>query len=85
LELLILRCQKGIADNDALIRTNFGFIDGKAVQIDVGPFSKDSQTREKTCYSKEIVRITTSLKHWLEEHFPELLHELNEQLDQLSQ
>lgn len=82
--LFIAKYEKGIADNDPLIRTNYGFIDGKPVQIDVGPFSKDPQIADRAFYGPEVLKATNSLKHWLEEHSPSLCpfleQTLNEQL-----
>lgn len=82
IDLLLLRCQKGIADNDPLIRTNFGFIQGNAIEVDVGPFSKDGTRAEPKNYRPEILRITTSLKHWLDQHSPELVPFLEQQLEE---
>lgn len=39
LHLLKDRCDKGVADRDPNLSKNFAFIDGKAVQIDIGRFS----------------------------------------------
>lgn len=78
-DLLITRYSKGIFDNDPLLRTNFGFVGDQAVEIDVGPFSENPSMKDPAIYSKEIVRITTSLRLWLEENYTELLPELENQ------
>lgn len=75
------RAKKGIGDSDPLIRTNFGFIGEKPMQVDVGPLYKDPQLKEN--YPLVIPRITLSLKHWLETHSPELAHHLNQELEVL--
>jgi hypothetical protein len=81
-QLLINRCERGIADNDPLIRTNFGFLDQRAIAVDIGPFSKDPAISNPAIYRPEIRRITTSLNHWLNEQAaPELTHFLEEQLE----
>jgi hypothetical protein len=85
LTLITARCKKGIGDSDALIRTNFGFLENQAVQIDVGPFSKDPDIQNPEVYLKEIGRITMSLKHWLENNHPELVPHLLEKLEELKQ
>jgi len=77
--LLITRFNKGIFDNDPLLRSNFGFIDSCAVEIDVGSFSENPSMQDPAIYTKEIVRITTSLRRWLEENYTELLAELENQ------
>jgi hypothetical protein len=82
LELFIWKCQRGIHDNDPLIRTNFGFLEQEAVQIDVGPLSKDPAVQDPARMRQEIIRITTSLKHWLEEKCPELTVYLDQQLQE---
>jgi hypothetical protein len=79
LHLLLLKFNRSIHDNDPLIRTNFGFIGKKAIQIDVGPFSKETITNWK----EEMIRITTSLKIWVRENYPELSPFLEDQLIQM--
>lgn len=76
LQLFQAKYEKGIADNDPLIRTNYGLIDGKAVQIDVGPFSYVQEMADSNHYLPEILKSSTSLKHWLENNAPELADEL---------
>ncbi len=63
----------GIADRDPLIRTNLGFLDGKAMQIDIGPLSCEKTPKNKDQQKEEITKVTLSLKHWIENHQPELL------------
>ena len=78
LNLILSRCKLGIADNDPLIRTNLGFLDSAPFYIDIGPFSKDKREQEKETYVPEIVKITTSLRHWLETHHPSLVSPFEE-------
>ena len=81
LDLIVWKFQHGIRDNDPLIRTNFGFIDQSAVQIDVGPLSKDPSIVDPYLMSKEIMRITASLKSWLDDNnCPELINHLDQEL-----
>ena len=82
LDLLIWKCQQGIGDNDPLIRTNFGFIEEEAIQIDVGPLSYDTTIQNPQKMRQEIIRITTSLKNWLAEKSPDLLLFLEQQLQE---
>jgi len=72
IDFLRARCEKGIGDNDPLIRTNFGFVGTALIEFDVGPFSKDPMIAKPEVYQKEILRITTSLKEWLEVRDPRL-------------
>lgn len=82
-QLFFWKWQHAIADNDPLIRTNYGFIDGKAIQIDVGPLSKEAALVDnKEQQKREILRITASLKFWLTENSPELIPFLDRELQQ---
>ncbi len=80
LNYLERRCQLGIGDNDPLIRTNLGYIDGSPVQIDIGPFSYDPEIANPKVYQKELLRICTSLNEWLNVHFPEVRDHFARQL-----
>ncbi len=82
IDLLLIRCRKGIADNDPLIRTNFGFIDKTAVEVDVGPFSKDETRSLPENYRPEILQITKNLRHWLDVNEPSLIPFLEQQLEE---
>ena len=81
LDFFVERAKRGIGDTDPLIRTNFGFIGERPIQIDVGPLYKDPLLKES--YRTDIPRIAQSLKHWLEQHSPELAHYLNRELEGL--
>jgi hypothetical protein len=81
-QFLIARCQKGIADKDPLIRTNFGFLEETPIEVDVGPFSKDPRIAQLEVYRPEILRITQSLKNWLNEKEPKLVPILEQELQQ---
>jgi hypothetical protein len=66
------RCSKGIADRDAVIERNFGFIGEKAVVIDVGCFKKDEALKSTTTAHQALLKETASLHHWLTKHDEEL-------------
>ncbi len=76
ISLLRSRCQKGIFDKDPDLRTNFGFLDGHPIQFDVGRFKNEPERIE----AGELVRITDSLKGWLNEKAPHLAAYLEEEL-----
>jgi hypothetical protein len=65
LTLLKIRLEKGIYDEDAKLHRNCGFIDNKALFIDVGRFCKSSKTQS-------FEEMTKRLNLWLEENYPEL-------------
>lgn len=80
LKLLVTRCKKGISDKDPLIRTNLGFIGGKPLLLDLGPFSKNPEIKKRELYTPEILKITTSLKEWLQKEDPSIAVYLEEEL-----
>src|SRR3546814_1393066 len=61
------RLKKELTDKDPLIRTNIGFIDGKAVFLDLGPFSKNNAAKPSADQAAELQKITHSLKNRSEE------------------
>jgi len=81
--LLKHKMDLGIADRDPLIRTNFGFLEGSPMQIDIGPLFFDPSMKKLDKQKEEIPRITLSLKHWLEKNHPEMLPYLDEALKNL--
>lgn len=81
LAVILSRCQKGIYDEDAKIHRNFGFIDGKAVVIDVGRFRGDISRIHPEVYRKDLLDITKSLHLYLEKESPELAAYLEQRLN----
>jgi hypothetical protein len=77
LHLIKNRFERGIADHDPLIRTNFGFIGEEALQIDVGAFVKGEPMDNP---EKEFARILASLKDWVQKNYPELSEHLDEEM-----
>ena len=80
IELFFWKWRHGIADNDPLIRTNYGFLGTQVIQIDVGPLSKQAISCEEQ--KKKITHITASLKFWLNKNAPELIPILDRELQQ---
>lgn len=81
LRLFAARCQKGIADSDPDLDKNFGFIDGKAVQIDIGRFTRNPEkikfqqrhlTSRPQAVNFEPPVIKENFQAWLKENYPEL-------------
>lgn len=71
--LLRTRCSKGIADRDPHLGLNFGFIDGQAIEYDIGSFSRDPGFSHPAHVKKELFFATYELRQWLEKHSPALL------------
>jgi hypothetical protein len=78
IELIVLRCKKGIFDEDAYISRNFGFLGEKAIILDAGRLRKDLSQMEPRVYKNELFTITNRFKLWLEQHHPSLITYLEE-------
>ncbi len=83
IDLFLLKYQKGIADNDPLIRTNYGFLEGRPVQIDLGPFSLNPALKDPQLYQPELRKTLQSLKNWLNLHDQSLADYLETRLDEI--
>jgi hypothetical protein len=83
LDLILTRCKKGIADKDPAIWRNFGFLGGKAVEIDVGSFAKDVFYLKPYWYKQELFYDTLDIKNWLKEHHPELCEYFDQKIETL--
>jgi hypothetical protein len=83
LHFLAFLGSQGVIDNDPIIRKNFGLIDDKTVQIDVGKFRIEQARAVNGQYKKEIRLITTSFKEWLENRFPELSDHFEKTLQEI--
>ena len=70
--LLALRNRKGIFDKDPDINSNFGFLNNRCAQIDIGRFRKDLTRCSPDVYRPEILRITDSFNQWLQPRSPAL-------------
>jgi len=66
LHVLSSRIDKDITNLDPSLARNFGFLEGKAVEIDFGNYSKGVFSKEK-----EMRRYTKRLRVWLLENAPE--------------
>ncbi len=60
LDLIRSRAKKGFRDRDPSISTNCGFIDGRAIKIDVGRFVKDPTIA--FCTREELLRISAPFR-----------------------
>ena len=78
--LVTSRCQKGIYDEDPRIRHNMGFVEDKAILIDVGRLRKDPQRKDPEVQKKDLLKITAHLQVYLKEHSPDLYEYLKKKL-----
>lgn len=69
LSLIQLRENKGVQDRDPNLSKNFGFVNDRPVQIDIGRFSLEGGCEEKQHSS------WTELQNWMHKNYPELIHE----------
>lgn len=69
-ELFLHRTEKGYIDDRQSLRINYGFIDGKAVQIDVGKIKKTDLSQTQT--EEELMRLQQRLDRWIYSYFPML-------------
>jgi hypothetical protein len=77
LEMIYTRSRAGIADHDARGR-NFGFVDGRAIEFDLGSFSQDERLKEEKNVKKTFLLETCKLRRWVHKHRPELLDSFDE-------
>jgi hypothetical protein len=83
--LILARSHKGISDRDPIIRRNFGFIGERAIEIDLGSFTKDPFLRTPSAAKKVLFYETLKFKKWLAKHHPSLLPYFQERLvDEIS-
>jgi len=70
--VIVARCKTGLTDLDAMVHNNYGWLDGRAIHIDVGRFIPSEEVKQPSEYKKEAVRITQLFSDHLGEHYPEL-------------
>ncbi|MBS0653175.1 MAG: hypothetical protein JSR39_06540 [Verrucomicrobia bacterium] len=76
--------KRGVVDNDPILRKNFGLIDDKAVQIDIGRMRIDPLRIQTMQYKYEVASITKSFKTWIEKNYPELEEHFESNLKEVS-
>lgn len=78
------RAELGFSDKDPHLIRNFGFLDGKALEIDVGGFHKDPKKDLEYYRTRELLRIQNKLLPWIKENYPEVAPFTKEQIEILS-
>jgi hypothetical protein len=81
LKLLDRFISMGVFENNAILRKNFGFIDGEAVQFDIGKFKFDASRKPD---KQEIRVIAKNFHRWIGKNYPELLEHFDKQLQVFS-
>lgn len=72
LQLIITDSQKGFIDKDPVLRRNYGWVDNRAIHIDVGDLVKCEEMRLRQNYLPHVKAITQGLRLKIE-HCPALL------------
>ena len=83
-QLLLSRCQKGIFDKDPDLNTNFGFLDKRPIQIDIGRFCHEVEPKTASMHAQEILRITDNFRQWLEANHPPLAEYLLSEIQKIA-
>jgi hypothetical protein len=82
-EMIAYRLREGWIDLDKGISTNYGFIDGKPVQIDLGHLEHDPKYATKEVYCAEILRVHSRLAKWARTQNPALVAHVNREKQRL--
>ncbi len=81
--LILSRCEKGIYDEDPRLHCNLGFLEDKAMLIDVGRLRLDESRRQKEIYKRDVEKMVVPLLKWLEKQSPQLAKYLEWRVKQL--
>jgi hypothetical protein len=76
IDLLAKRASKGIADRDPHLSLNFGVVDTKVIEYDIGSFSREPCLALPSHFKKELFFSTYELRDWLSARSPLLLEYL---------
>jgi hypothetical protein len=71
LDLYQTQYQKGILDNDDRTLYNTGFIEGQALQVDLGNLKISSQIKNPETWQKHLIRSAWTFLQWVDEHYPQ--------------
>lgn len=79
--LIVKRHNLGLFDKDPDLKTNFGFIGDRPIQIDTGRFT-DISLKENAELSADIIKICDPLAKWLHEKSLDLEEYLNKKIQE---
>ena len=77
------RSLKGYVDKDGGVSSNYGFIDGRPVEIDLGRVVRDDSIKDPVNYLQEILRVSKKIESWLQLSYPELTEEFQERVQRI--
>lgn len=79
-ELIVQRCNVGLADHDAQLR-NFGFLGDEAISVDLGCFSFDETLKNGQGIKRTLLHESSKMRKWLKTTYPELEAHLDEKIE----
>jgi len=85
LKLIRTRCEKGLGDQDLQFYKNFGFIDGRPVEIDIGDFFILPNMQDPQQWVQEVKNASYELIAYIERTCPDLLDTFQSRLEELLQ
>lgn len=71
----------GIHDSDRQLYKNYGFINGKPIELDIGDFSFDKTAALSKNIAKELQEVTAQILDFVSTYAPELTQELKKRLE----
>lgn len=77
------RCQRGYVDKDGGVSSNYGFVEGQPVEIDLGRVVKDDSIKNPVNYLREILRVAKKIEVWLQGTHPELSAPFQERVQKI--
>jgi len=80
IELIETRCKQGIANTDPVFHRNFGFLEDRPVEIDVGSFVSNPYLAQERMAKQTLFYEAECLRNWLRLHFPHLENVVEEAL-----
>lgn len=83
MDLVIIRSQKKIFDEDAKVHRNFGFLADRAIFIDVGRFRNEPALADPTFFKADLLKTMGRLQDWLKLNYPELAEYLDEKMQRV--
>ncbi len=82
LDLISLRCERGISDRDPNLLINFGVTAKRVIEYDLGSYALEPALRTPAAQKRELYLATFALRAWLEKRAPSLLNEYEHLLAQ---
>jgi len=83
IDMIVARSQRGIADRDPNIRRNCGFVGEKAVEIDLGSYTRSEILKIPFICKADIYQKSQQLKRMISKAYPELSPYLDQRLNEI--